>query len=484
MTEEDPGPGPASPGRAAFLSFVLPGLGQIALGEVRSGLLLAVPILATLTVAAFFILADRADLVSWLFDPPVILALVVLDVALGLNRVVAIGDAWWLARQRAVASGWGRPRGSGRLVAGLLAATVLLHGGIGVVGVQAYGDLTAVFEEPGTGFVIPLASFGTPQPTRSPEPGATEFSVSPLPGPAWAADGRLNVILIGGDAGPGRWSLRTDTMILLSADVATGRVALFGIPRNLYGAPLPPESAGATPDGTFPGLLNALWVYADQHPSQFPGDDQTRGFRAITGALQQLTGVPIDGAVVVNLNGFVDLVDAIGGVWVNVPYHIHDDTYPLENGTGDVVLDIRSGCQHLDGHFTLALARSRHQDSDYGRMTRQQLVLEALARQLDPISLIMQVPHLLQIAGTNIRTTFQPQDMGLLLRFAATVDRTNVTNVEFFPPTYPEVLTKASIAKIQNVVRTIFGSPSASPGPSGSSGSPAPTPRPTKGCPA
>lgn len=483
MTEGDRGPEPASPGRAAFLSFILPGLGQIALGEVRSGILLAVPILATLFVAASFILADRADLIGALFDPGVILALVVLDIALGLNRVVAIGDAWWLARRRAAAPDRGRRGASGRLLAGLIAVTVLLHGGIGVVAVQAYGDLTSVFEAPDTGYVIPSPSFGTPPPARSPEPGATEFTVSPFPGPAWASDGRLNVVLIGGDAGPGRWSLRTDTMILLSADVATGRVALFGIPRNLYGVPLPPESAGATPDGTFPGLLNALWVYADQHPGQFPGDDQTRGFRAISGAIQQLTGVPIDGAVVVNLNGFVDLVNAVGGVWVNVPYRIHDDSYPLENGTASEVLDIRAGCRHLDGHYALAFARSRHQDSDYGRMTRQQLVLEALARQVDPISLIMQVPQLLSIAGTNVRTTFRPQDMGLLLRFAATVDRANVTNVEFFPPAYPEVLTRDSIAKIQKVVRTIFATPVASPRPSGSVSSPAPTARPTKACP-
>lgn len=483
MTEGDRGPEPASPGRAAFLSFVLPGLGQIALGAVWRGLVLAVPIVATLGLAAYFILADRADLISGLFDPGVVLALVLLDVLLGLVHLVAIGDAWRLARRRAARSAWSRPGASGRIVVGLIAATVVLHGGIGVVGVQAYGDLTSVFEGPDTGFVIPSASFGTAQPTVSPEPDATEIPISPSPGPAWASDGRLNIVLIGGDAGPGRWSLRTDTMILLSADIATGRVAMFGIPRNLSGAPLPPESAGATPDGTFPDLLNALWVYADQHPGQFPGDGQTRGFRAITGAIQQLTGVPIDGAVVVNLNGFVDLVNAIGGVWIDVPYRIHDDAYPLENGLADIVLDIRAGCQHLDGHYALAFARSRHQDSDYGRMTRQQLVLEALGRQLDPIVLLTQVPRLLSIAGTNVRTTFQPQDMGPLLQFAATVDRANVTNVEFFPPTYPQVLTTASIAKIQAVVRTIFSDPTASPGPGGSTRSPVPTPRPAKACP-
>src|SRR5262249_24112841 len=150
---------------------------------------------------------------------------------------------------------------------------------------------------------------------------------------AWAADGRLNLLLIGGDAGPGRYLLRTDTMILLSVDQATGQAALFGIPRNLLNVPVAPEDAkffqtgSKATNGRFPGLLNALWVWAYQHPD-FPSGGCTssdpdvcgkaRGFRAITGAVQQLVGVPLDGAVVANLNGFIDLVDAVApkGVWV------------------------------------------------------------------------------------------------------------------------------------------------------------------------
>jgi len=449
----------ASPGRAAVLSFILPGLGQLSLGAVQRGLFLAIPVLVTVLVAAFFVLVDRIDLVSGLFDPTIILALVALDVVLGLIHLVAIGDAYRLARRRLAASGW-RVAGAPRLLVGLLVATLVLHGTLGAVGYRAYQTLTAVFEAPGTGFVIPPPSFG---PTA---PGATPFQVSAFPGPAWAADGRLNILLIGGDAGPGRWSIRTDTMIVMSADVATGKVALFGIPRNLLNAPLAPEDAKALPGGTFPDLLNALWVYADDHPTQFPGTDDTRGFRAITGAVQQLVGVPLDGAVVVNLNGFVDLVDAIGGVWIDVPYPVHDDRYPLENGRGYIVLNIKPGCQHMDGHLALAFARSRHQASDYQRMDRQQMVLNDLADQLDPISLIMQVPTLLDVAGTNIRTTFQPSDMGQLLRFAAGVDRKDIDHVLFDPPDYPEYLTAKEIARIQRTVRNVFGVPGASPAPS------------------
>jgi LCP family protein required for cell wall assembly len=344
--------------------------------------------------------------------------------------------------------------------------TLVIHGAIGAIGVQAYDTLNAVFTSPNTGYTIPTPSFDTPAgPTAA--PGATPSPV-PTAGPAWAADGRLNILLIGGDAGPGRWSIRTDTMIVMSADIATGRVALFGIPRNLVGAPLAREDAAAEPGGVYPDLLNSLWVYADQHPGQFPGDDTTRGFRAISGAVQQLVGVPLDGAVVINLNGFVDVVNQLGGVWVNVPYPIHDDAYPLENGSGYIVLNISAGCHHFTGHLALAFARSRHQDSDYGRMGRQQLVLQDLAKQLDPVSLILQLPNLLQIAGDNFRTTFQPQDMGSLLQFAAGVDRSKLKEVLFVPPTYPEYLTKSEISRMQKVVRNVFPAVTASPAPSAS----------------
>lgn len=485
-------PAPASPGRAAFLSFVLPGLGQIALGSMGRGLLLGTPIVLTLLIGAFFLLADRADLISGIFDPTVILVLVAIDVLLGLLHLVAIGDAYQLARRRLADRGWPR-RGGARLLGVLLVATLAIHGTIGAIGVEAYQSFNAVFKSPNTGYQIPPPSFG---PSESLAPGQTPVPV-PTAGPSWAADGRLNILLIGGDAGPGRWSLRTDTMIVMSADVATGRVALFGIPRNLIGAPLAPEDAAAFPGGRYPDLLNSLWVYADGHPNQFPSSagsvggssavtDGSRGFRAITGAVQQLIGLPLDGAVVINLNGFVDIVNALGGVWINVPYPIHDGKYPLENGSGYIVLNIKAGCQHFSGHLALAFARSRHQDSDYGRMGRQQLVLQDLATQLDPLSLILQIPNLLQIAGDNFRTTFQPSDMGPLLQFAERANRTHLKEVLFVPPSFPEYLTKTEIARIQRSVKNVFPTASASPAPSpsvaatgSSAASVAPSPAPS-----
>jgi polyisoprenyl-teichoic acid--peptidoglycan teichoic acid transferase len=303
--------------------------------------------------------------------------------------------------------------------------------------------------------------------TEPPNPTAT-----PVPQPAWAQDGRLNLLLIGSDAGPGRWLARTDTMVVLSVDVASGRAALFGVPRNLINVPLPPESAGAFRNGRYPGLLNSLYVYAVQHPKDFPGGDAA-GFRAVSGAIQELVGQPLDGAIVVNLNGFVDLVQAIGGLWIDIPYSLFDDHYPKPDGSGYITISFKPGCQHLNGIHALEYARSRHQDSDYGRMRRQQRVLIALAHELDPIALLPQVPKLLDIAQDNLWTTIDQNDIANLAVLAARVDTHDIQSISFAPPTYPEYMSTAEIKRIHKVVATAFDAPAAEP-----SATPDVTPKP------
>ena len=281
-------------------------------------------------------------------------------------------------------------------------------------------------------------------------------------------------------------------MILLSVDVATGRAALFGIPRNLLNVPVAPEDAKLfkTTDGRYPGLLNSLWVDAYQRDGEFPDGGCTpatsdacgvaRGFRAITGAIQQLVGVPLDGAVVVNLNGFVDLVDAIApaGVWIRTE-HVYDNRYPLEDGSGYVTIDIAAGCHQLDGHTLLEYARSRHQDSDYGRMARQQQVLVALLHQIDPIALLPQVSHLLDIAKANLLLAIPTADIGSLASLASSVEPATVQRISLDPGSgYREYLTTKEIAKVQKAVRTVFATPLASPAPSASAG-PTPITQPT-----
>ena len=398
--------------------------------------------------------------------PGVILALLLAIVGLGIYHVVAIQDAYRLGLRRQ--TGWSADAGLRRVarspaLIGVLAIAVVFYGTLTVVGVKAYDAANAFFVKPDTGFVIPQTSFEPTAAPTGPLPASLtppEPTATPVPVPPWAADGRLNLLLIGSDAGPGRYQMRSDTMIVLSVDVVTARAAMFGVPRNIENVPLPPESADAFPNGRYPGLLNSLPVYAEGHPRYFPGGEAA-GFRALTGAIQELVGVPLDGALVVNLTGFVDLVDALHGLWIDVPYTLYDEHYP--SGAGQITVYIPAGCQKLDGTEALQYARSRHSSDDYSRMARQQIVLKALAHQLDPIALLPRVPRLLDVARDNLWTTIDQNEVANLAVLAARVDSNGIRSIPLQPPTFPEFLDTASIKKIRATVRSIFDGPEASP---------------------
>ena len=434
------------------------------------------PFVSLIAIAAIAVILDPKNAIGTILSPGVLIAVLVFLVGMGMYHLLAIVDAFRLGNR--VATGEEPPVARRRALGSPLLLIALsgiigLYGIVEFVGVKAYQATQAIFVDPGTGLQIPTGSFAPRpsatggQPPSGPVTAPPPPSRTPVAVPAWAQDGRLNLLLVGSDAGPGRWLARTDTMIVLSIDVASGRAALFGIPRNIVNVPLPPESAGAFPDGRFPQFLNALYVYAVQHPNEFPGaTDDARGFRAVTGAIQELVGQPLDGAVFVNLNGFVDLVDAIGGLWVDSPYSVYDANYPLPDGTGYIQISLPAGCHKLTGEKALEYARSRHMDSDYGRMQRQQRVLVAVARQLDPLAILPRVPDLLDIAKQNLLITIPGTEIGNLAALAARVDKNDIQTIQFSPPTYPEYLGTKGIARIRDRVATVFDAPSAATSPS------------------
>jgi len=108
-------------------------------------------------------------------------------------------------------------------------------------------------------------------------------------------------------------------------------------------------------------------------------------------------------------------------------------------------------------------ARSRHQDSDYGRMRRQQAVLVALAREVDPIALLPKVPNLLEIAADNLWTTVPRSEVRAMAELAARAETGHVRTVQFVPSRYPSHLDSAEIAQIPRVVRSAFEGPSSRP---------------------
>jgi LCP family protein required for cell wall assembly len=428
----------------------------------------AVPMMLLLSAGVVvMIVQGKARSLGLLLQPGVLLPLIALNIAVLVYRLFAIVDAYRVASRR-----WPPIPEYGRAAAGLvvlglmLGATLLMHGWLGFVGIKAYDTVVAISHPFSTATPVPAASRSpgeTPGPTPEPTP-------IPTPEPAWGDNGRLDLLLIGGDAGPGRFSLRTDTMVILSIDVRTGRAALFGVPRNLVNVPLPDGPAQAFDCRCYPEQLNSLYTYAIAHPEIFVGPDDERGYRAVQEAIARLTGLQIDGQVVVTLGGFIRLVDALGGLDMTTKDSVYDATYPDPYyAKRDVSVYIARGFHHFDGWNALAYARSRHQDNDYNRMNRQQEVLLALRQQLDPCTLIPRIPELLDIARDSLWTNIPIQRLPDLLAIGASVRPGTVATYQFWPPDIHEHLDPESISRVQLIAGTAFRlipMPTAAPSPS------------------
>jgi LCP family protein required for cell wall assembly len=210
-----------------------------------------------------------------------------------------------------------------------------------------------------------------PSETATPLPTATQPALKPTPdnvaqGPdttPWSSGDHINILLLGGDAGPERSGMRTDTMIVASIHPSTGQAALLSVPRNLKQVPLPEPLASQFPCHCWPDMLNALYPYAEQHRALFPNSPHP-GATALQQTIENLLGIRIDHYALVDLSGFVDVIDAIGGVTIDVPERILVRISPPKPGEAWRTFDIPAGRQHLDGEAALAYARNRSDSSD------------------------------------------------------------------------------------------------------------------------
>jgi LCP family protein required for cell wall assembly len=233
----------------------------------------------------------------------------------------------------------------------------------------------------------------------------------------WNGRSRVNVLLLGGDSGPYREGTRTDTMILASLDTHTGRTVTFGLPRNLMDVPFPDNSPlhALYPDGfTGPGdpgswMLNAVYREIPILHPHVLGASADEGADAIKQAVEGATGIPVDYFVLVDFTGFRQLVDAMGGITVNVnvPVAINGQTDAGIPPTGY----IQPGPdQHLDGFHALWYARGRYGADDYQRMSRQRCVVNAIIDEANPVNLLRRY-QALAAAGSRVVSTDIPQQL-------------------------------------------------------------------------
>jgi polyisoprenyl-teichoic acid--peptidoglycan teichoic acid transferase len=272
-------------------------------------------------------------------------------------------------------------------------------------------------------------------------------TVVEAPDPFGAKD-RVNVLLLGGDGGEGRDGVRTDTVIVASIDTATGDTTLFSLPRNLENLPFPADSplAAVYPDGFWAGeesesLLNAVYRNGPAAHPGILGPTDNPGADFLKLGVGEALGLPIDYYVLVNLDGFSRLIDALGGITVNVNYYVPVGGEPSTGALPDAYIAPGPN-QHMDGETALAFARGRFGLTDYDRMDRQRCTIDAIIDAADPFTLLRQYQQLAattqDIVSTDIpRSALQDfVDLGFRVKDASV--RSVVFDDTVISPAYPD----------------------------------------------
>jgi LCP family protein required for cell wall assembly len=422
-----------------------------------------VAVLIAFVLVILLAVEDLDEFSAWLLEPRLLLALLIVDIALLLFRLYAVVDAVWLRRSRwstverpgaGEAPEAARADGSGPNEAGppsgprwqmpvvvaglvlLLGFTAFPHVWLGYQYVyKSYDVLTTVFVDETTTStsLVTTTTSGTGSPTST----ALQTTTTTIPAATVNAgdDQRLTILFTGSDAGVGRSGARADTNIVASFDLNTGRIALFSIPRNSGDAPLSETVQEALGMRYYSNWLTGLYGSARRHPELAPeGGDP--GAIAMRDTISLILGIPIDYYAVVDMLGFVNLVDIMGGVDVYFAEPLHMSISPPTKQEETLVYDMEEGVNHLDGRMALAYARTRHDSSDYVRMGRQRCVIAALMAQTGMTELVWNFPGIMDVIKKMVRTDIPIDALQQLVKLRSSLKTDEMITMGFTPPKY------------------------------------------------
>lgn len=389
-----------------LLGAVVPGAGLL-WARRWIGLALLLPTLAALAYLAYeYVQVGLRPILDAVFDPEVLRVGALAGAVVTVVWAVSLVATYLLVRPE--------PTGRGRAalgagLAGLLVLALAAPSALALRYAAVQADLVqSLFEDNDTATAKQLPR----EITRS-DP--------------WGGLRTVSVLLLGGDFSPGREGVRTDTAVLLRADIPTGDVVMFSLPRNLMNAQFPADSPlhDLYPDG-FRGygdpagfMLNAIYGQVPVlHPGVL-GDSTNEGADAIKQAVEGSLGIPVDYYALVNLGGFKQLVDAMGGVTVDV-----NDYVAVQGDTSAGIPPDEwlppGPDQHLDGYYALWFARGRYGSDDYERMLRQRCLIGDLIDEADPVTLLRRYQALAkagkEIVQTDIPARLLPAFVELGLR--------------------------------------------------------------------
>lgn len=384
-------------------TLLLPGSAQLQAGNKTVGrvaLRTWLVIVGALLLAGLLALISRGAVVTILASGIFYKLMQPVLIALGLGWALLIADAWRLARPLRME----RRRRFGFGAVTLLLAFAVAASGFGLgSAAHAQGDLLSKVLG-GGGDSLPNA-------------------------------GRYNVLMLGADAGSGRVGLRPDSIMVASVHEESGRAVIFSLPRNLEGAKFSASSPlhDLYPDGydceDHSCMLNAIYLLGQEHAALYPGVADP-GLQAMREVVSELLGLPINYTVMVDLMGFRSVIDAVGGIRLNVGKRV-----PIGGGTSPIRGWIEPGeNKHLDGYHALWFARSRQGSTDYERMLRQKCVVNAMMQQLDPLTVLSKFNQIAAAGGEVAYTDVPAKDVNKLATLATRTRKLPMKSVSFTPP--------------------------------------------------
>lgn len=255
--------------------------------------------------------------------------------------------------------------------------------------------------------------------------------------------GRYNILILGGDSGDDRFGMRPDSISVLSFDAESGKTSLIGVPRNLEQAQF---ADGSPLWEVFPGgyncgrecLISYLNTYATEHPELYPDAEQrgsTPGIEATRDAVSGVLGLELQYYVLVDMAGFESLIDALGGVTIEVAEDVPIASFADEYGN---LLDlqgwIEAGVQQMDGKTALWYARSRVLTNDYDRMLRQRQLQEALIMQFTPEKLAAGYGAFADAVASTVKTDIPAGLLPQLIDIAFKAKEQPISRLDIAPP--------------------------------------------------
>lgn len=261
----------------------------------------------------------------------------------------------------------------------------------------------------------------------------------------WASKPRVNVLLVGADDTKARNysadnSMNTDTIMVASINTSNGDTSIFQIPRNTAKMPFPADSplhqdfpdgfVGKDGDGSNPDYMaNEIWSTVSAHHVDRMGETDYPGADALKLATGEALGLKIDYYVMLDIDGLQKLIDALGGVTVNV-----NERLPIAGNTEGKKPDgyLKVGPdQHLDGYHAMWYARSRSESTDYDRMGRQSCLMKAVLDQASPQTVLTRFESIADASGQMVVSDIPQGMLPAFVDLAINMRDANINRVVF-----------------------------------------------------